>query len=218
MFCLFKGGIGGDGIILSEFCPSYIIIGKRIRLCGLLQDVDTLLPQSCLGIVERQFVIVVDIVVHQFVQVFQRLFCQQVLLVHTAIIEAVELQRLTDPCQRLVFSSKFPQGYGFHGAGFVVVAVADERTFQFVEGVLPALVSHADTGCLEESGIGPRLVPRRLPETIVSLPGVPEEFMDDAQIEQRFAIVGVGITLLQNLNGSLQIGLRLFETGTTQVP
>ena len=61
---------------------------------GKGQHVDGLLPQSCLGVVESQFVVVVDVVVHHLHHLMQHLFvlCQQTLLVEDAVVEAVEFQ------------------------------------------------------------------------------------------------------------------------------
>ena len=100
----------------------------------------------------------------------------------------------------------------------MVVAVADETTLQLVQRVLPAFLLRADAGRLIVAGIGPCLVPCGLPEAVVGLVHLPQHLTDDTQVEQRLAVVGVGVTFLLYLDSSLQIALSLLETGPTQIP
>ena len=218
LLCLFKGRIGRNGITQSELCPTPIIIGHRVSLCGQLQNVDTLLPKTCLSIVERQFMIVMNVVVHQLLQVFQRLTCQQVLLEHTAIVETVEFQRLVDPRQCFVLTSQQTQDSHLQGTCLMVAAIENKTAVQLVERIVIASLQRADAGCLEIAGIGPCLVPRGFPEELVCLLQTMLELQTECQIEQRLTVIRIGIALLPDLHRLSQIGFCLLESSTTQIP
>ena len=171
-------------------------------------------------IIECRLVIIIDVAVHQVHHTLQRLrvVCQQMLLHHAHIIKVVYLVRRLYPTKGLIFPAKFTQHDGLQGASLVVVAVADKTTLQLVQRVLPALLLRADAGCLIVAGIGPRLVPRGLPEAAVGLVHLPQHLTDDTQVKQRLTVVGVGVAFLLHLDGSLQIALSLLETGPAQIP
>ena len=105
--------------------------------------------------------IIADIVMHQFGHTVQRCIRtrQQMFFHHADIVEGINLVRLLNPGERFVLASQFAQGDSLHGTGLVVVAVTDEGPLQFVEGILPTLIGHTDTGCLEVAGISPCLIP-----------------------------------------------------------
>ena len=164
--------------------------------------------------------VVVDVSVHQFNHTLQRLlaFCEQMLLDHADIVEGIYLIRFLNPCKRLVFTSEFAQHHSLHGSGLVVMAVADECMLQLIDGFLPALVSDIDAGSLEIARIGPCFVPGGFHETVVGFTNFGQVLIGNTEIEQRLTIVGVGITLLLHLDGSLQETFCLSKTGTAQIP
>ena len=98
------------------------------------------------------------------------------------------------------------------------MTVANEGAIEFTERILPFFSSDADAGSLEIAGIGPTLVPGRFPEVIVGHTILPQQLINNAQIKQRFAIVGVGIATFLNLYSCFEIAFSLIETGTAQVP
>ena len=129
--------------------------------------------------------IVTDTAMHQFDHMLQgcMIVCQLIFLKHTDIVEGVYLVTLLDPTKRLVFSSEFTQSNGLQRTCLMIMTVADQGALEFVEGILPAFLVHTDTGCLIIAGIGPSLVPRRLPEQLIGLSPLMTESFDDAQIE-----------------------------------
>ena len=98
------------------------------------------------------------------------------------------------------------------------MTVADEGTIEFIECILPVLIRYADACSLEIAGIGPSFVPGRFPEVIIGLTILAHQLINNAQIEQRLAIVGVWIATFLHLNGGFEIAFGLIETGTAQVP
>ena len=158
-----------------------------------------------MGIIDGRLVIVTDIAVHQLDHMLQGclIVSQQILLKHADIVEGVYLITLLDPANRLLFSSEFTQRNGLQRTCLMVVAVADEGAFEFVEGILPTFLLHTDAGCLIVAGIGPGLVPCRLPKQFVGLMPLMTESFDNAKIEERLAIVGVRVALLQYFDGRL---------------
>ena len=137
---------------------------------------------------------------------------------HADIIKMVYLIRFLYPTECLIFSAQFTQHDGLQGTGLVVMTIADKGAFQFVERIFPAFFSRTDTSRFKIAGISPRLIPRRLPETVVGHILSAQELIDNAQIELWFTIVRIGITFLQHLDSCCQIGFSLLETGTSQVP
>ena len=95
-----------------------------------LQDVDTLLPSSGLRIVQGQLVVVIHVAVHHRRQVVQHVFTSrhQVLLVQTAVVEAVEDETFVDESlpRLLRLSRNKPHHRRLQGTGLVVAAVEDQ--------------------------------------------------------------------------------------------
>ena len=157
---------------------------------------------------------------HQPDDALQRLLSagEQVLLEEATVVEGVDGERGADPLQRLLPTAQLAQDGGTQGASLVVVRVADEGTVHFVESILPARFGCTDAGRLEVTGIGPRLVPRRLPEPPIGLRRLALVFQGEGQVEERFAVVGVRVALLPDADGGAQVVLRLVEASAAQVP
>ena len=87
-------GFSPADIVISEWVVCLLRLGRN------RQDVDALLPQTGLGVVEGQLVVVQRILVHHVLHLLY-----VALLVEAAIVEAVGLQALLNELECFVFSS-----------------------------------------------------------------------------------------------------------------
>ena len=187
---------------------------------GCIEQEGSLVAESGMNTVESRLMVVIDIAVHQRHHAVKGFWTvgQQVFLHHAEIVEGVCLVRCLNPCQRLCLTSHSAQDGGFQGTRLVVVAVADECSFQLLKRLFPAFLIGTDAGGLIIAGIGPGLVPGRLPEAVVGRCLERHVTVGNTQVEQGLAIVGVGIALLHDADGGLQISLGFPEAGTSQIP
>ena len=100
----------------------------------------------------------------------------------------------------------------------MVVAVVDEATVDLVEGIVEVTHASANASGLKVGGIGPRLVPRSLPEEFVCFVGTELILEAEGEVVDGLSVVGIGVATLQHLDSSAQVGFGLVEATTTQVP
>ena len=172
---------------------------------GCLQHQFCLVGKFCLLIVECHLVIIIHIVVHHVCHALQWFVTtsEQMLLYHTNIVERINLIALLDPCQCFFLAIQFTQHGSLQTASLVVMTIADQRTFQLVEGIFPTFVCCTDTSCLVVTGISPSLIPCGLPEKAVSCFQFSKELVYQCQIEQWLAVVWIRIALLQHFHSCL---------------
>ena len=158
--------------------------------------------------------------VHEGGHAFQSLLTagKQMLFHHADVIEGVDFVALLYPRQSLFPTSQFAEHNSFHGPRLVVVGVANEAAFQFFQGIPIPLLSDADACGLEVPGIGPRFVPSGFPEELVCFADSRLVFQTERQVEDGFAIVGVGIAFLPDSNGTTQIVFGFVKASATQEP
>ena len=166
-----------------------------------------------------------DIVVHELLQALEHavILCQQVLLVDAAVVEVVEGKGLGTAFQGLVvrllrLCHHMPQNGSLEGAGLVVATVEDKAAVQLVQCIVVAALCSADAGGLEVACICPGFVPRRFPKELIRFVSLMLVLECKGQVEDGFAVVGVGVALLPYPHGLSQVGLCLVKASAAQVP
>ncbi|CCY64377.1 unknown [Prevotella sp. CAG:1124] len=141
-----------------------------------------------------------------------------VFLVQTAEVEAVNLQRLFNQGECFVGASLLAQYRRLQRAGLVVVPVAYERAVNLVGSVFHAALHYGDLCACEVACILPCAVPCRLEEAVVSLVNLALVLQRQTEVVYRFAVVRVGVALHEHLDGRLQVSLGACEASLADVP
>ena len=100
----------------------------------------------------------------------------------------------------------------------MVMSVVDDAAVYLVKGILVATLCSAYFGCLEVCGICPALVPRGFPKQFVCLGEFALILERHGKIIDRFAVVGVGVTLLRQFYSFAQVFFSKGKATLSDVP
>ena len=100
----------------------------------------------------------------------------------------------------------------------MVVPVADKGAVDFVESVFEAILHSRNLGAGEVAGILPCSVPARLVEAVVSLIEAALILQCQAEVVERFAIIGVGVALHKGIHRSGEVLFGACEASFAYIP
>ena len=207
---LAEGLHGLVGFALLGESPPYIIMCHRaygLLVDGSTQDVDGLLPQSGLGIVEGELVIVQGVAVHHLVHELQVGLAsfEEIFLVERPIVELVNGEGVLGKCQSfLLTADQAQQGYA-QGTALMMMPSGVHGASGLIEGIVKAPLQSRNLCAGIVGSILPATVPGSLIEPVVGLIHLALKLQCEREVIERLSEVWVRVTLLQHLHGTAQI-------------